>query len=152
MKDQDIMRLAEKYRLAIETAKNDGQFIDDERFRYFPHACCGDTCDLLAEYLKHFGIETVYYCGKRKGWSHAWLVINDGRIHRPQTIVNQYPKELWSTLKSYGMGNPEEPIHFTKYGRADLSDGLIIDITGDQFEDYFERVYVGKMDFCSLNC
>ena len=33
------------------------------------------------------------------------------------------------------------------YNETDLSNGLIIDITADQFEDFDEPVYVGGLDY-----
>ena len=38
------------------------------------------------------------------------------------------------------------PVAIINYKQTDLTNGLIIDITGDQFEDYDIPVYVGKID------
>jgi hypothetical protein len=53
---------------------------------------------------------------------------------------------LWSTLKNYGVENPEKTVDTTHYEEDDLYNGLIIDITADQFLDYDIPVYVGTMD------
>ena len=45
-------------------------------------ACCGDTSDLLAQYLLDKGIKTDYVCGTYwgkpdgNGQSHAWLMVD----------------------------------------------------------------------------
>ena len=44
------------------------------------------------------------------------------------------------------MEHPEEEVDITKYEAEDLIDGLIIDITADQFDDYNIPVYVGPID------
>ena len=53
---------------------------------------------------------------------------------------------MWDTLRAYGVEHPEEPIDATRYDEKDLSSGLIIDITADQFEDFDEPVYVGRLN------
>ena len=44
------------------------------------------------------------------------------------------------------MKNPAKEIDQTRYEAEDLQNGLIIDITGDQFDDYDIPVYVGYLD------
>ena len=39
--------------------------------------------------------------------------------------------------------NPDIAMHSSDYKYKDLFQGLIIDITADQFKDYFKPVYVG---------
>lgn len=114
----NIVKLVEEFRNAIELAKNDKCFVDDISFNRFPRGCCGDTCDLLAEYLMGYGIRTYYVCGTFSSnslesvCSHAWL---------------------------------------------EMENGVIIDITGDQFRTNSEllnndiSVYVGrKSNFYNL--
>ena len=146
MTDRKIRELAGKYRRALEWARDDGKFATDITFKRFPHGCCGDTCYLLAEYLRQYGVETVWYSAERDDWSHAWLVVKDNRVKAPTQRFNSWPKEVWDSLRAYGVKNPEEPIDVTRYEETDLSDGLIIDITADQFDDFNEPVYVGGMD------
>lgn len=111
--EQKLKKIASNFRTAIEIAKDHGEFKSIVPFSRFPRGCCGDTSDLLAQYLLEHHINSLYVCGNRyfpdpdEGTqSHAWLVVN----------------------------------------------GLIIDITGDQFSDrvsyynYNERVYVGPGD------
>lgn len=56
----------------------------DSVFREFPHACCGEACDLLSQYLIDNGINTFYVCGTYRndkseddGQTHAWLETSD---------------------------------------------------------------------------
>lgn len=75
-----IEKLAREFRSAIERAKNEGCFKDDIAFKTFPLGCCGDACDLLAQFLRDKeNISTYYVCGTfargelKTCQSHAWL-------------------------------------------------------------------------------
>ncbi|QDT66853.1 hypothetical protein [Calycomorphotria hydatis] len=53
---------------------------NDVVFQNFPHGCCGDTCQILGEYLKERGQGTwEYVCGWKDQQSHAWIE-HDGII------------------------------------------------------------------------
>jgi hypothetical protein len=73
--------LALKFRRAIESAQKEGRLNYDFAFRRFPHGCCGDTSDLLAQYLLDSNIRTNYICGTKglldSCQSHAWLETED---------------------------------------------------------------------------
>ena len=146
MTDQQIRRLAIKFRKAIDAAQSDGRFDRDVCFKDFPSGCCGDTSDLMAEYLRKHGVETIWCSMQRDDYSHAWLVVKDERVKTPTHETFAYPKEMSSVLVSYGMEHPEDEIDISRYKDADLRNGLIIDITADQFEDYDISVYVGYQD------
>lgn len=83
---KDINHLTKQFRNAIELARNAGDFDEDSSFWKFPRGCCGDTSDLLAQYLMNNGIKTYYVCGTyRQGsfediQSHAWLMTDDQKI------------------------------------------------------------------------
>ena len=147
MTDNQIRELAVKFRAAIEIAKNEGMFSSDIIFHHFPRGCCGDTCYLLAEYLKENGFETIWVSTERDDWSHAWLVLKDHRTHAPTTRSFEWPEGLYAVVKEYGVIEPEKPFDVTRYKAEDIEDGLIIDITSDQFDDWNEPVYVGTMDY-----
>ncbi len=74
-----IEYLAHRFRTAIETAIQEGALNADFVFRIFPIGCCGDTCDLLAQYYLDNGIKTKRVLGSFKNRStnnkqtHAWL-------------------------------------------------------------------------------
>ena len=146
MKNLDIKCLSTNFRQAIETARDNGDFSEDLCFDHFPRGCCGDTCYLLAEYLRTFAVESIYYSGTRDDWSHAWLIIKDRRVKKPTSREFSWPEELRVTLEGYGVEHPAQTNVITRYEEADLESGTIIDITGDQFSDYDIPVYVGEMD------
>ena len=143
---EKIKQYASAYRAAICSAHQDGRFVNDIPFRSFPQGCCGNTCYLLAEHLRQVGLNTIWYSTERRDWSHAWLVVKDERVKEPTTKTYSWPKELISDLKRYGAECPEDGITDTRYEASDLANGLIIDITGDQFGDYEEAVFVGEAD------
>ena len=48
---KEIEQFATQFRRAIDLALEAGEFDNDSIYRRFPRACCGDTSDLLAQYL-----------------------------------------------------------------------------------------------------
>ena len=143
---EKIKEYASAFRYALYSAYQDGKFIDDVRFRTFPRGCCGDVCHLLAEYLRRAGIETIWYSTERNDGSHAWLVVKDERVKPPTTKLFNWPEELEADLKTYGIEHPESGIELTNYEPSDFTEGIVIDITGDQFKDCGEAIFVGKAD------
>ena len=79
---KEIEQFATQFRRAIDLALEAGEFDNDSIYRRFPRACCGDTSDLLAQYLLDKGIKTDYVCGTYwgkpdgNGQSHAWLMVD----------------------------------------------------------------------------
>lgn len=133
MTDAALHRLVCQFRFAIDAAKQSHSFHDDLCFNRFPNACCGDTCYLLAEYLQSKGVKTIYVCGDDRGQSHAWLVVRDHRITIPQPQFWTPPNEILSILNEYSNNAYVNPIDVTHYTEPDIINGLIIDITADQF-------------------
>lgn len=70
----NIMQLVKQFRDAIDSAKAAGEFQKDYSFYNFPRGCCGDTCDLLAQFLLEHGIKTYYVWGIYNQQTHAWLL------------------------------------------------------------------------------
>lgn len=140
MTDQEIFELAQIFKEAAVSAYQAGLFQDDICFRHFPTGCCGDTCYLLASFLLSRGIETIYVCGTYRGQSHAWLVIKDNRVKEPTPEFYYPDKSYVHILGQYG-GEVSGSIDITRYKARDLTYGLIIDITADQFGE--PSVYVG---------
>lgn len=143
MTDQKINDLAYIFKSAILSARDEGLFDKDICFYHFPRGCCGDTCDLLASFLKSHGIPTIYVCGDYKQQSHAWLVVNDDRVKSPRSHFIETGTDYLKLLGQYGQ-KISEPIKITYYEAEDLRNGLIIDITADQFGE--PSVYVGKQN------
>lgn len=83
---KDIKRLVNQFRAAIDLAKDAGNFDMDFSFYKFPRGCCGDTCDLLAQFLLENDIRTYYVCGTYIDGSfenhqyHAWLLTDNHTI------------------------------------------------------------------------
>jgi len=139
--DRKIRDLATIFWAAVKDVQDAGGFDDDETFRAFPEQCCGETCMLLAEFLRTNGIETIYVCGQDESTgTHAWLVVNDERINsQPQYL--DVPDEVAIALYDYSGGVCSNRIDITHYEESDLIGGLIVDITGEQFKQ--QPVYVG---------
>ena len=141
-----IKVLATSFRGAIEIAKDAGEFDNDFVFPRFPKGCCGDTSDLLAEYLAQHDIYTYYVCGQKGTQSHAWLVlVNTVTVTTDNSDADRKYKSLISV---YNEDN--DVMLLRKY--YNLKDAIIIDITGDQFTNqkcflyYNIPVYVGFLD------
>lgn len=145
MTDQEIYQLAQMFKDAAVSARDAGLFRDDNPFRDFPNGCCGETCYLLATFLLSYGIETIYVCGTRGRQSHAWLVVNDNRVKQPTPEFYYPEKEYVQLMGQYGT-RITGPIDITRYKARNLTNGLIIDITADQFGE--PSVYVwSRNDF-----
>lgn len=143
MTDRMIYKIVKQFRVAIEDARNDGIFKRDD-FEHFPYRCCGDTSCLLAEYLLMKGQESIYVWGEDEtGQTHAWLVIKDDRVNTPTPEYYSFPDEIKSVMSIYGSGDYNEPIDISHYIEEDLSNGLVIDITADQFGE--ASVFVGYL-------
>ena len=81
----ELLHLVCSFRNALEAASAAGEFNHDCAFWGFPNGCCGDTCDLLGQYLISHGIKTGYTSGVWSGpnykcYTHAWLVNKDGLV------------------------------------------------------------------------
>ena len=140
-----INKLAKTFRQAIEKARDAGEFQNDTSFYHFPRGCCGDTCYLLAEYLSENEIRSYYMEMNRDGCSHAWIAIDDGNIKFPKTIPYELPNEIQPVINSYSAGKYPARGSYIKYEMNDFSNATIVDITADQFSDFNDAVYVGKM-------
>ena len=137
MQEDMIKQLVDKFWNAIICARNNGQFLWDERFNSFPVACCRDASDLLARFLYDNGYDTLSIYGECRDGSHRWLVWDDGQIRSPETwfFDDVVPTEVRQYYSSYGldMSQHEEPYY--SYAEQDIQNCLIIDITADQFGD-----------------
>lgn len=144
MNQEYIHNLIIKFRIAIEKTCDAGLLKRDIVFQSFPRGCCGDTSELLAEYLRVKGVKTIYVCGDYQGQSHAWLVLKDNRVKEPQKQFIEIPQNIIKIYNSYSADSYTDPIDTTRYEERDLLNGLIIDITGDQFGK--EPIFFDYMD------
>ena len=143
--DYRVGELVKTYRKAIDKAKDEGEFIGDCSFCHFPRGCCGDASYLLAEYLKKNGIETIWVSNSNDETSHAWLVIKDDRVTGPSREENSLPEEIKPIIERYGGQFPSQQDKAKYYQYRDIRNGLIIDITVDQFASW-DDIYIGDMD------
>lgn len=78
-----LVKLATKFRTAVDEAKSRNDFASDICFNSFPSGCCGDTSCLLGQYLLENNIISKYVCGEYHypkndfTYSHAWLQVDD---------------------------------------------------------------------------
>ncbi len=127
-----IKKAAITFRTAIEDAWAEGLFVGNPLLARFPDGSCGQTSELIGEYLLDSvdDLDYLYYvCG----------------THYPDSDDEE---EMFNGKQSHAwisIGNPFE------------DDSIIVDITGDQFRynaeyGYFDKaVYVGKRgDFHKL--
>lgn len=145
MSDNRIRSLVNDFRRKIDRAKNKDLFVDT-MLEEFPTQCCGVTSTLLAEFLLDNGIETLWISAKEFGTheTHAWLVVKDDRIDPPRSCFDGVPNNIINLLGTYGGGSSECFRDATCYEEQNIEQGLIIDITGDQFNE--APIYVGYMD------
>lgn len=150
---EGLPELVGQFRSKINLALDKGKFEKDPCFNRFPKECCGDTCYLLGEYLRLNGFETIYVCGDDHGQTHAWLVLKDFRVKKLAQRVCTLPKEIAAVYSRYNGNKSCGFIDCTRYEKADLEAGLIIDITADQFGELpvyigIMNVFYSKFDFC----
>lgn len=145
MTDNRIRSLVNSFRKKIDRAQSKDLFVDT-MLEEFPIQCCGVTSRLLAEFLLDNGIETLWISAEEFGTdeTHAWLVVKDDRIDSPRSCFNDVPNNIIGLLGTYGGGSSESIREATCYEEQNIENGLIIDITGDQFNE--APVYVGYMD------
>lgn len=78
-----LYNLCLSFRKAIERAYVKNEFIKLQPFNKFPNDCCDIACELLAQYLKENGIETIQINGTNIHdplWHHVWLTTNNGIV------------------------------------------------------------------------
>ncbi|KAF5047460.1 hypothetical protein [Acetobacterium wieringae] len=105
---KDITRLVNKFREALDLARDSGEFDNDISFYNFPRGCCGDASDLLAQFLLDHGIRTYYVCGSyyddsfENSQSHAWLMTGNqiiiditGNQFRYNPVFLNYDKPVY---------------------------------------------------------
>ena len=83
--DRKIRDLATIFWDAVKDVQDAGGFDDDETFRAFPEQCCGETCMLLAEFLRTNRIETIYVLDKMKARVHMLGLL----LKMKESIVNR---------------------------------------------------------------
>ena len=145
--NNELSQFVEEFRSAIDKAKEHSEFANDISFYDFPRGCCGDTSELLACHLQRRGYETIYVCGLRGDQSHAWLVLIDNNVSKPEQKFLEVTDDIRDVLNLYSGNKYNEPVDITRYEAENVENGLIIDITADQFSEMKNfPVYIGYMD------
>lgn len=145
--NNELSQIVEKFRFAIDKAKEHSEFADDISFCAFPRGCCGDTSELLACYLQCHGYETIYVCGLYGDQSHAWLVLMDENVSKPKQKFLEVTVDIRDVPNLYSGNKYSEPVDITRYEAENVENGLIIDITADQFSEKKDvPIYIGYMD------
>ena len=144
MNQECVRELITNFRRAIERTCSSGLLKHDIAFRLFPRGCCGDTSLLLAEYLRLNGIKTIYVWGSDSKQTHAWLVLKDNRVKEPKKQFIELPQNIINVCNNYSADPYISAIDVTYYEEKDLINGLIIDITGDQFGE--KPIFFGHID------
>jgi len=142
---KDIKSLANQFREAIEVAKEAREFYKDIVFRNFPIGCCGDTCDLLAQFLLDNDIEI--YCVRgtyRDGsfediQSHAWLLADNQIIIDITGDQFRYTPHLLNYNKSVYVGAENDFYRLFEVDSIDVYEG--IDALGDGCQGRLNELY-----------
>ena len=83
---RELDEIVNDFRKAIKLAKDNGEFRDDSRFKYFPKGCCDDTSYLLSEYLKRKGYKCCVVTGNHydgdpeNNCSHTWILLKEDTV------------------------------------------------------------------------
>lgn len=144
---KDIKRLVKQFRDAVDTARYAGDFAKDFSFCKFPRGCCGDTSDLLAQFLLKNGIRTYYVCGTcRNGLfeniqSHAWLLTDH---HTIIDITGDQFKDNPDFLnydKSVYVGLADEFHKLFKVEGRDIRENVGLDALGGMCQPRLNELY-----------
>lgn len=142
---KNIKQLANQFREAIEMAKEEKEFYKDIVFRNFPIGCCGDTCDLLAQFLLDNNIGS--YCVRgtyRKGsfkdmQSHAWLLTDNRIIIDITSDQFKYTPKLLNYNKSVYVGAENDFYRLFEVDSIYVYEGIAA--LGDGCQDRLNELY-----------
>ena len=154
----DLYCLVKLYREAIKQAYENNEFIKWP-FCQFPDGCCGAASDILARFLREYGIYTKVVSGGDSNTTHVWLVVDDvvlqKNLERDKETANlEKIERMKQIIEAYGYSNSDSGIHPYHDFEFVLDGCTIIDITGSQSQfrldarylNYNIPVYIGEMD------
>lgn len=144
---KDLKRLVKQFRDAIDVAWDAGEFDNDNPFYNFPQGCCGDACDLLAQFLLENGIRTHYVCGTfyegtfENHQSHAWLLAENqlvlditGDQFRDNSLLLNYDKPVY-------VGNVDDFHRLFEVEDRDVHENYGLDDLGDVCQPRLTALY-----------
>lgn len=144
---KDIKRLVNQFRDAIDIARDEGQFDTDLSFYKFPHRCCGDASDLLAQFLLENGIRTYYVYGTYRDGSfeniqtHAWLITDN------QTIIDitgdqfRGKKDFLNYDKSVYVGSMDDFHRLFEFEDRNIHENIGLDALGSMCQPRLNGLY-----------
>ncbi|WP_160684330.1 transglutaminase domain-containing protein [Clostridium sp. C2-6-12] len=144
---KDIMRLAKQFRDAIDAARKARDFDKDLSFNEFPRGCCGDTSDLLAQYLLENGIETNYVCGTYRDGSfensqtHAWLLTDNNIIIDITGDQFKYDADFLNYNESVYVGVEDDFHRLFEVEKRDCHDNYGVDNLGCFSQPRLNKLY-----------
>ena len=140
-----IKQLANQFREAIEAAKEAGAFYKDISFRNFPVGCCGDTCDLLAQFLldndiEIYSVRSSYRAGSFEDMqSHEWLLTDNQIIIDITGDQFRYIPHLLNFNEAVYVGPENDFYRLFEIDRIENFEG--IDALGDGCQDRLNELY-----------
>lgn len=146
-KNETIKRLSNQFRRAIQLAMDEGEFSSDIAFRRFPHGCCGDASDLLAQYLLDNGIITYYVYGVYSNGitdsmqSHAWLITEGHTIIDITGDQFKDDPEFMKYSEEVYIGSVDKFHHLFEVDEGDIHKNCGINALGDMCHARLNELY-----------
>jgi hypothetical protein len=148
---EDIMKgielLVKQFRDAIDLAKDAGEFYKDCSFRKFPLGCCGDTSDLLAQFLLENNIRTYYVYGTYRGSSfenrqtHAWLLTDNNTIIDITGDQFKYNPNFFNYDKSVYLGAEDDFHRLFEVEHRNIHENMGLDALGSMCQPRLKELY-----------
>ena len=144
---KDIKVLVKQFRDAIDLARDAGEFYMDYSFRQFPCGCCGDTSDLLAQFLLENDIRTYYVCGTYRGGSlenfqtHAWLLTDNKTIIDITGDQFKYSPELLNYNKPVYVGREDNFHRLFEVEDRSTHENMGLDALGSMCQPRLKDLY-----------
>ncbi|MGL5331147.1 MAG: hypothetical protein ACRDD7_17925 [Peptostreptococcaceae bacterium] len=137
----DIKRLVRQFRDAIDVARDIGDFDNDFSFNKFPRGCCGDTSDLLAQFLLENQIRTYYVYGMYRGQSHAWLLTDNKTIIDITGDQFKDNSDFLNYDKSVYVGTEDDLHRLFKVENRNIRENSGLDVLGSMCEPRLNELY-----------
>lgn len=144
---KDIKRLVKQFRNAIDLAMNEGEFYSDLSFCKFPLGCCGDTSDLLSQFLLENNIRTYYVYGTYRCRSfeniqtHAWLLTDNNTIIDITGDQFKYNPDFFNYDKSVYVGGEDDFHRLFEIDYRGTHENMGLDYLGSASQPRLKELY-----------